>query len=459
MDNAEAWRRSDRLEIERDLWKKSMAAEKEERTAMQKSFSWWLTTPLRELGRMQARLRRSLAKRITKMGKVARSLSGVPVAHVKDDAISAADAQERSSGKVPSAFTVESLLNGPRCADRPQLQRDSLPEFAVYFNASGNYFFQEIALLLHAALMDAGFRSVLRTDEYGGCANADFHLIVAPHEFFPLGKGSTCFDKSMKDRLFFLNTEQPQTKWFGLAKSMFPHVRHIFDMDRQTAQAIQSSGFSASHLPLGYVRNFAPYTVHADMLLGPETESLGSGVRRWRDIDRPLAERPIDLSFVGEATSRRSGFFAGLAPLLAKYDCHLRLMPKGSGPWAAGGIQTHRRTRTTAALSQRSKIVLNIHRDQEHYFEWHRIVLMGIWQRALVITETVTETPPFVAGRDYVQASIDEMPQLIDYYLRDPQGIVEAERIRNSGCEQLKACCDLPRLLKEIWVPFLTQAR
>ena len=84
---------------------------------------------------------------------------------------------------------------------------------------------------------------------------------------------------------------------------------------------------------------------------------------------------------------------------------------------------------------------------------------MGIWQRALVITETVTETPPFVAGRDYVQASIDEMPQLIDYYLRDPQGIVEAERIRNSGCEQLKACCDLPRLLKEIWVPFLTQAR
>ena len=81
---------------------------------------------------------------------------------------------------------------------------------------------------------------------------------------------------------------------------------------------------------------------------------------------------------------------------------------------------------------------------------------MGIWQRALVLTETVTETPPFVAGRDYVQATIEDMPRLIDYYLRDPKGIEEAEHIRNSGYERLKSSCSLPALMKELWAPFLS---
>jgi hypothetical protein len=358
-----------------------------------------------------------------------------------------------------ASCSAESFLQGPQVPARPKLGSGAIPEFAVYFNTSGNYFFQEIALLLHAALEEAGFRSVLRTDEHGGPADADFHLVVAPHEFFPLGKGATCFHRSLRERMFFLNTEQPQTQWFGLAGSMFPHARHIFDMDRQTAGVIQASGFSASHLHLGFVQDFPPYASDADLPIGPETESLGADVRRWRDTGGPLAERPIDLSFVGEATPRRTAFFVRSAAVLEKYECHLRLMPRGAVPWTARGIQTHRRTRITTGLSQRSKIVLNVHRDQEHYFEWHRIVLMGIWQRALVLTETVTATPPFVAGRDYVQATLEEMPGLIDYYLRDPRGIKEAERIRASGYEQLKAACNLPGLLKETWAPFLAEAR
>jgi hypothetical protein len=333
------------------------------------------------------------------------------------------------------------------------------PQVAVYFNTSGNYFFQEIGLLLNAALAEAGFHSVLRTDEQGVAKEADFHLILAPHEFFTLGKGATCFHESLRERMFLLNTEQPQTQWYGKALRMFPYARHIFDMDRQTAGTIQAAGFSASHLPLGFVEDFAAYTADAGLPLGPETESLGSEIRRWRDGGRRLAERPIDLSFVGEATPRRSAFFAGAAGVLEKYECHLRMMPLGAVPRTCPGIQIHRRTLISAGISQRSKIVINVHRDEEHYFEWHRIVQMGIWQRALVLTETVTETPPFVAGRDYVQATLAEMPGLIDYYLRDPRGIEEAERIRNSGYEQLKSRCDLPGILRQSWARFLAEAK
>jgi hypothetical protein len=466
MDSADAWRAHEDLHAECNAWKVRALAEQEKLIAMRKSFSWWVTTPIRELDRMQARLRRSVAKRMSRLGNAVRRLSGREQAQQARTAAPAKDAepdtavsQKRQLMSKAAAASAESFLQGPRAAERRKLQGGSSPEFAVYFNTSGNYFFQEIALLLHAALREAGFHSVLRTDEQGGAADADFHLIVAPHEFFPLGKGATCFHESLRDRIFLLNTEQPQTQWFGLAKLMFPYARHIFDMDLQTAAAIQASGFAASHLAPGFVENFAPYTAAADLPIGPETEALGSEVRRWRDTGRSLAERPIDLSFVGEATPRRSAFFAGAAALVEKYECHLRLMPMGAVPWTSDGIQIHRRTLVSAGLSQRSKIVINVHRDREQYFEWHRIVQMGIWQRALVLTETVPETPPFVAGRDYVQATLEEMPGLIEYYLQDPRGIEEAERIRNSGYEQLKSRCDLPGFLKQAWVPFLSEAR
>jgi hypothetical protein len=458
-DNAAAWRRNDELEFACAKWRECTQRERETIREIEQSYSWMLTSPFRHLARFVGRMRRSIAKRAVKVGAYFRKRAGKPEPALppKETQSSSADSHYRDSMLRAAQLRVADLLNGPKVPLRHGPPKGSTPEFAVYFNTSGNYFFQEIALLLHAALQEAGFRSVLRTDESASPADADFHLIVAPHEFFPLGTGSACFRASMKDRMFLLNTEQPHTRWFKLASSLFPHVRHVFDMDRETAAVIAATGVSASHLPLGFVENFAPYSADRNLCLGPETESLSMDIRNWRDNGRPLAERPIGVSFVGEATPRRSAFFAKLAPLLQAHECHLRLLPGGLGPWQAGGTQIHRRTLTSVGLSQRSRIVVNIHRDQEHYFEWHRIVLMGIWQRALVLTETVTETSPFVAGRDYVQASVEDMPRLIEYYLCDPQGIEEAERIRNSAHAQLRAHCNLPALMRQVWAPFLAE--
>jgi len=331
----------------------------------------------------------------------------------------------------------------------------SVPTFAVYYNTSGNYFFHEIALLLHAGLEQAGYRAVLRTDEDGAAGPADAHLIVAPHEFFYVGNGAGLLNTGLPENLYFLNTEQPQTEWFRLARELFPLARHIFDMDAATARMIHAAGFPASHLPLGYVENFAPYSAEGALPAGPDTESLRPEIHWWRDSGRPLRERPIDVSFVGGVTPRRMACLASVAPVLERYDCHLRLMPEGSGPWNAGSVPVPPRTRTTAGLSRRSKIVLNIHRGEERYFEWHRIVLTGIWQRALVVTEEAPESLYFVAGRDYVQTTLGEMPRVLDYYLRDPKGIEEAEAIRNSGYERLTTGCKLPDVLKSEWASSL----
>lgn len=337
----------------------------------------------------------------------------------------------------------------------PLMARGSIPSVAVYFSTCGNYFFQEIAQLIQTGMVRAGYRCHLRTELGGPEEDVDAHLVVAPHEFFVLGNGPACLASARRETVFLLNTEQRQTQWFRTAVPLFARACHVFDMDMATVLELQRLGHSASHLRLGHVEGFAPYARRARLLITPETEALGAAVASWIDFDRPLAERPIDLNFVGEANPRRTAFFAQLAPMLESYECHLRLMPQGLGPWRAESVRSNRRSQLTAGLSQRSKIVLNIHRDDAHYFEWHRIVMMGIWQRALVITETVSDTPPFMAGKDFVEASLAEMPQAIDYYLRDPRGIQEAEDIRTAGFKTLSEQVQFTAILQEAWHPFL----
>jgi hypothetical protein len=43
------------------------------------------------------------------------------------------------------------------------------------------------------------------------------------------------------------------------------------------------------------------------------------------------------------------------------------------------------------------------------------------------------------------------MPEVLEYYLRDPLGIRAAETLRNSGYRQLKEKCRLPEFLRKTW--------
>ena len=326
---------------------------------------------------------------------------------------------------------------------------------AIYFNSLGNCFSREIAQLLQAGLVQAGISCHLRTENDYPSVEAEMHLVVAPHEFYRLGDGSRCLNRVSSDRLLLLNTEPRQTQWFKTALPEFKRARHVFDIDLATVHELERLGYSASHLPLGYVENFAPYDRRALLPITPETEALGPSVTNWIDTDRPLTNRPIDLSFVGESNQRRSVFFARIAPRIERFKSHLRLMPPGSGSRRVEGLPGNWHSRITAGISQRSKIVLNVHRDENnHHFEWHGIVMMGIWQRALVITETVADAPPFVSGVHLVQSSLDELPERIEYYLSDPCGVKEAETIRTAGFRQLKEQLHLPNILKEAFRPF-----
>jgi hypothetical protein len=121
-----------------------------------------------------------------------------------------------------------------------------------------------------------------------------------------------------------------------------------------------------------------------------------------------------------------------------------------------GASELHLDTRSVIGIEQRSRIVLNIHREDVKFFEWHRIVMHGIWQGALVVSEPCSAAPPFRPGIDYVETSLDRLGEQLSYYLGDPRGQLEAQAIADAGFRTLTRECRmrdaLERLLAHIAV-------
>lgn len=147
------------------------------------------------------------------------------------------------------------------------------------------------------------------------------------------------------------------------------------------------------------------------------------------------------------AVKLRGGRRSSLAaPALADHRSYIHIFEAGR-PIRVGKT-TYMDTSTVIGLSQRSKVLLNVHHGVNVYFEWQRIVLQGIWQRTLVVSERCSVAPPFRAGVHYVEADLDQIPRVLRYYLNDPQGRGEAQEIADAGYETLVSECRLSRFLE-----------
>lgn len=350
------------------------------------------------------------------------------------------------------ALTTTRLMGQAKLAAQPPATGAS--RFALYVNSQGNYFVRELAELLQAGLRGAGYTCQLRTERDGASSSAQHHLVLAPHEFFFLADGWKCFDRTHQGRLFLLNTEPTRAPGFRRAAQIFFLARHVFDLNADSVRTLRNQGYSASHLRFGYVDDCPLFDSSRPLPLAPETEALPAAVRDWRDDGLPLTQRPLDICCFGEATLRRARLLVALAPWLQGVESYLGLTPPGGEPWAGGPGREDLPSRLSAGIARRSKIFLHLHGDAEPTVEWQRFVWLGLWQRTLVVTEPVADCAPFVAGRDFVMASSADLARILDYHLRDSQGVAEAERIREQGFRTLREAGDFPQHLREVWQPF-----
>jgi glycosyltransferase involved in cell wall biosynthesis len=320
--------------------------------------------------------------------------------------------------------------------DREQ-RGDEDRSVVIYVSSLGNSFFAEIAALLAHGFTAAGASVRVVDETWQAEGTVDHEIIVAPHEFFLLGKGRDRLSRSFLARCSLWIAEQPGSEFFAMCLWFARFARGILDINPQTALVWGTLGFRARAFPLGHIQNFEDY---ADNLELSETirnmqtvetrEYVGS-------VDDALTGRPLDIFCNAVLTERRDRFFAGNAALFSELRCAL-YMPTPSRPLSEQ-VASALHTRDATALGQRSKVQLNIHRGDLPYFEWHRLIVRGIWQKSVVVSEPSPRIPGLVPGEHYVECDLEEMPQKLFWLLRTPEGQSEAEAIRKRAFETLVA--------------------
>jgi tetratricopeptide (TPR) repeat protein len=349
-----------------------------------------------------------------------------------------------------------SLLNNPVPADAHYLQAwkaaaanavASRQNLGVYCNSMGNYFITEIADFIADALTQAGHTVTRLSEKDTPPEHLDGHWIVAPHEFFYLGEGAQWAQKwaqrwtqkqTWLARAVMVNVEQPQTTWFSKAFHFLRHARIIFDINVKSAAIMQCLGLPAYWLPFGYLPDYAPFTAQPTLPNLLALRSLSPEIsQQIPSLEAPLRDRPLDIHFIGTLNPRRETFFAQSAVWLSQHRCFLHIPPMGT-PLLKGQDQALD-TAAVIGLSRRSKILLNIHRDELPYFEWHRIIFHGLWQNTLVVSEPCHDIPGLVAGEHFIECSLADMPSTIEWLLHTPDGQATAERIRHAGHQALRS--------------------
>ncbi len=322
-------------------------------------------------------------------------------------------------------------------------------EFILYTNTHGNYFFNEIRDLIADGIRELGYQVKIKSENEWLEDESAWHIVISPHEFFYLGKFTDSDVEILPEKLIIVNAEQPSTKWFSLAENYFPVAKFIWDINYNSAIRISEQGFQCDFLPLGFVDDSYLFQEVKQLPENYTTCFLKKDIKNCSFLNEPYTSRPIDISFVGCLTPRRDEFFAKAAPAISNFQSYIHFSDGLAAP-VIPGLTTHINTEIVLGLMQRSKIMLNIHHGSDNYFEWHRIVLLGIAQKTLVISEPSISSPIFEPGIHYVEAKLQDIPEKIKYYLSTPSGIKEAEAIIEKGYKKLTEECRLTEFLQPL---------
>ena len=90
-------------------------------------------------------------------------------------------------------------------------------------------------------------------------------------------------------------------------------------------------------------------------------------------------------------------------------------------------------SRLAGHVNAHSKIALNIHRDPNGFFEWHRIAKLGLGTGAVVVSEPCDPHPIFKPGIHYLEESGRHLLNLIEWLLNTPDGAAHAAKIQQNG--------------------------
>ncbi len=279
----------------------------------------------------------------------------------------------------------------------------------VHVSPYGNLYMTELAELLCRGFDDLGLSSAIVYHELPREQPGTCNVVMAPHEFFTLFPNVSEVETLEAAACSVLvNTEQPETSWFGLVLRYLRVARAVLDINSFAVQQLAQRDVHAHLLRLGY---------HASW-------------DRWGGDD--AAARPIDAVYMGALTERRSKALAHLAPVLAGRRTKL-LIHDGAVPVTAADDGFVTGDAKHDLLAQ-SKLLINVHRSTVPYFEWHRH-LPALANGCLVVTETGESHDPLVPWEHFAVAPEDCFGEFVEMLLAAPD---VTRRIARQGYDYVR---------------------
>jgi hypothetical protein len=190
-----------------------------------------------------------------------------------------------------------------------------------------------------------------------------------------------------------------------LARSGIPDVLMVSTPSRR--EFLAEKGISSHWVPFGY------------------DASYGRDLKLTRDIDVLFLGTPDD------ARHRQA----------VRYLKRKGVNVIAKGSWGDPSCWGEERTK----LINRTSIFLGLQRRPGKLSGVR--MLLGMANKALVIAEPMYDSAPYVPGKHYISATLEEMPEVIDHYLRDDR---ERERITEEAYRFVTQEVTLARSLARI---------
>lgn len=329
-------------------------------------------------------------------------------------------------------------------------------DVGIYVSSQGNFFMSEIAEMVALGLRRSGVKATLLSENASIEGRPRHCIYFAPHEFFELGRGPRWATEDVLSTGFMFSTEQAQTPWFRTALPYLLCARGTIDLNYQTYRLFRESGIPALFYFPGYP---AEGVAEAPLPDHPLARSLPRAARSYDTSSDVWAERPLDLVFLGAESPIREEFLARNAAYLASLSTfiyYVRLGGFRTGPLVPTAQDP--RPALNRYICRRAKIVLNLHQGEVGYFEWHRMVMQGMWHRALVVSDRCLPHPVFKAGVHYLEETPRRIPKLIDWLLTTSEGRLAAEKVRNEATAVLVEQASMRRMSLRLAAFLLDQA-
>ncbi|MBW4513929.1 MAG: glycosyltransferase [Timaviella obliquedivisa GSE-PSE-MK23-08B] len=273
----------------------------------------------------------------------------------------------------------------------------------IFVTSLGNHFMIEIAEIFDEGFRNSGIQSEIRIDKIPSLQPKPelMQLVIAPHEFFNLFLEPRLTPTEVLEvvrSVYILSAEQPLTHWFEMACDRARPSLGVLDITEHTAIEYRKRGIFTLHAPLGYATCF-------EAGIDPKN----------------LPDRTFDLLFLGSNSPKRERFLSQNADLFNRYNSNIVItrLEKPKFHHTAGFFANHDRNR----LLRSCKILVNIHANDNTYFEWLRVV-MAIANGCLVISETSDYIEPLINNKHLIITEIDDIAAQCDYYLEH-----ESERL------------------------------